>query len=220
MPSRRIAIIGARGLANYGGFETFVAELAPRLIKRGHEVSVSHRMPDKGLGQGEIGGVRILYFPLRFPRGKCRCEDIRPSLRLVFHAALLVPAEVRCGVLPRPRRRSNLSSGARFKVRDCGQPRRTRVEESEVQVRREGISPCLVPSLVPLRRQISDRQQPTHLANPLAIQEEGHAHPIRGVAKGVSFVEPRKAFELQSSFGREADAWQVLASRCAPRTRQ
>ena len=37
----KLAILGTRGVpANYGGFETFAAELSTRLAQRGHEVSV------------------------------------------------------------------------------------------------------------------------------------------------------------------------------------
>jgi glycosyltransferase involved in cell wall biosynthesis len=37
----KLAILGTRGVpANYGGFETFAAELSTRLVQRGHEVSV------------------------------------------------------------------------------------------------------------------------------------------------------------------------------------
>ena len=37
----KLAILGTRGVPpNYGGFETFAAELGTRLIKRGHEVTV------------------------------------------------------------------------------------------------------------------------------------------------------------------------------------
>ena len=37
----RIAILGTRGIpARYGGFETFAEELAVRLAKRGHQVTV------------------------------------------------------------------------------------------------------------------------------------------------------------------------------------
>jgi len=36
-----IAIMGIRGIpANYGGFETFAEELAPRLVKKGYGVIV------------------------------------------------------------------------------------------------------------------------------------------------------------------------------------
>lgn len=37
----KIAILGIRGLpSTYSGFETFVGELAPRLVKRGHKVTI------------------------------------------------------------------------------------------------------------------------------------------------------------------------------------
>ena len=40
----KIAIMGIRGIpANYGGFETFAEELAPRLASRGHVVTVYGR---------------------------------------------------------------------------------------------------------------------------------------------------------------------------------
>ncbi len=52
----KIAILGTRGLPpQYGGFETFVAELGTRLVKRGHEVIVYCRIP---LPSGEGGAKR------------------------------------------------------------------------------------------------------------------------------------------------------------------
>ena len=41
----KIAIMGIRGLpAKYGGFETFAEELAPRLVKKSHHVTVYGRL--------------------------------------------------------------------------------------------------------------------------------------------------------------------------------
>jgi glycosyltransferase involved in cell wall biosynthesis len=61
----RIAIIGSRGIpAGYGGFETFAQELAPRLVERGHEVTVYCR---KGYTAGETldeyKGVKLVHTP-------------------------------------------------------------------------------------------------------------------------------------------------------------
>lgn len=42
-PRMRIALVGTRGPGHYGGFETCVAELAPRLAERGHDVVVYAR---------------------------------------------------------------------------------------------------------------------------------------------------------------------------------
>lgn len=67
MPKGRIAIIGARGIGNYGGFETLVSELAPRLHDKGYEVFCSHRMPDQGDAGTDFKGATLLYFPFRFP---------------------------------------------------------------------------------------------------------------------------------------------------------
>jgi len=60
----RIAFLGSRGIpARYSGFETFYEQLAVRLVKRGHDVTVynrSHFLPDV---RGEYQGVRIVSLP-------------------------------------------------------------------------------------------------------------------------------------------------------------
>jgi len=61
----RIAIIGSRGIpARYGGFETFAQELAPRLVARGHEVTVYCRPGYTGdEPPSEYKGVRLVHTP-------------------------------------------------------------------------------------------------------------------------------------------------------------
>jgi rhamnosyltransferase len=70
MGSRIIAVIGARGVANYGGFETFVAELAPRLHDKGYEVFCSSRLETEGEQRGKCNEVNLIHFPVRFPRSR------------------------------------------------------------------------------------------------------------------------------------------------------
>lgn len=56
----KLAILGTRGVPpNYGGFETFAAELSTRLVQRGHEVSVYCREE----GAGEWNGVHRIVLP-------------------------------------------------------------------------------------------------------------------------------------------------------------
>ncbi|HEX8619054.1 MAG TPA: DUF1972 domain-containing protein [Thermoanaerobaculia bacterium] len=56
----KLAILGTRGVpANYGGFETFAAELSTRLAERGHEVSVYCREP----GPPVWNGVHRIVLP-------------------------------------------------------------------------------------------------------------------------------------------------------------
>ncbi len=55
-------------MANYGGFETFVAGLGPRLVRRGFEVYCSQRAGDAAASPSAFHGMRLLSFPLRFPR--------------------------------------------------------------------------------------------------------------------------------------------------------
>ena len=59
-----IAIVGIRGIpANYGGFETFVENLAPRLVSRGHRVTVYGRSNNINYDKEFYKGVRIRILP-------------------------------------------------------------------------------------------------------------------------------------------------------------
>ncbi|HEX6160661.1 MAG TPA: glycosyltransferase [Thermoanaerobaculia bacterium] len=56
----KLAILGTRGVPpNYGGFETFAAELSTRLVRRGHDVTVYCR---EG-GEPEWNGVKRIVLP-------------------------------------------------------------------------------------------------------------------------------------------------------------
>lgn len=63
MDGLRIAVIGSRGIpAHYGGFESFAEELAPRLVQRGHDVTVYCRRGYTGDDEPtEFKGVRLRY---------------------------------------------------------------------------------------------------------------------------------------------------------------
>ena len=65
MNGLRIAIIGSRGIpAGYGGFETFAQELAPRLVARGHAVTVYCRRGYTGDEElDEYEGVELVHTP-------------------------------------------------------------------------------------------------------------------------------------------------------------
>lgn len=60
----KIAIMGIRGIpANYGGFETFAEQLAPRLVSKGHDVTVYGRSNNVKYNGDYYKGVRIIIFP-------------------------------------------------------------------------------------------------------------------------------------------------------------
>jgi rhamnosyltransferase len=65
MFNKKIGIVGARGIANYGGFETFVSELAPRLVEEGFEVYCTCEKDD-GMFP-EYKGAKLIYFPIEMP---------------------------------------------------------------------------------------------------------------------------------------------------------
>ena len=60
----RLAILGTRGIpASYGGFETFAEELAPRLVARGHDVTVYCRAQYVDPARREFKGVHLQQAP-------------------------------------------------------------------------------------------------------------------------------------------------------------
>jgi glycosyltransferase involved in cell wall biosynthesis len=60
----RIAIIGSRGFPHvYSGYETLVAELAPRLVAKGHDVLVYCHAPLFPARPARVRGVRLAYVP-------------------------------------------------------------------------------------------------------------------------------------------------------------
>lgn len=60
----RFALIGTRGIpANYGGFETFAEQLAPRLAARGHEVTVYGRSRYVTIPERTYKGCRLVVLP-------------------------------------------------------------------------------------------------------------------------------------------------------------
>ncbi len=60
----RIAFFGTRGIpACYSGFETFVEQLAGRLVQRGHRVHVYNRVPFNKYRQKDFRGVRLIHLP-------------------------------------------------------------------------------------------------------------------------------------------------------------
>ena len=67
MKPQKIAIVGARGIGNYGGFETFISELAPRLVNSGFEVYCSCEKNSAEDLPDFYKGVKLVYFPIKMP---------------------------------------------------------------------------------------------------------------------------------------------------------
>ena len=60
----RFALLGTRGIpANYGGFETFAEEIAPRLAARGHDVVVYGRSHHVTIPERTYKGCRLVVLP-------------------------------------------------------------------------------------------------------------------------------------------------------------
>ena len=60
----KIGILGIRGLpSSYSGYETFVGELAPRLVQRGHEVTIYCRSSLNKEQPAKHLGMKMKYLP-------------------------------------------------------------------------------------------------------------------------------------------------------------
>ena len=60
----RVALLGSRGIpASYGGYETLMEELAPRLVERGFEVTVYCRRHYTPRGLASHRGARLVVLP-------------------------------------------------------------------------------------------------------------------------------------------------------------
>jgi glycosyltransferase involved in cell wall biosynthesis len=83
----KIAIVGSRGVPpNYGGFETFAAELGTRLVARGHDVMVYCRSRNYSSGDGPTWrGIRRVTVPT--PPGK-HLETVVSTLLAMLHVAV------------------------------------------------------------------------------------------------------------------------------------
>ncbi len=83
----RIGFFGSRGIpACYSGFETFVEQLAVRLVQRGHSVTVYNRVPFNPYRENEYRGVRIV----RLPTLRTKATDT------IVHTALSVLHSLGC----------------------------------------------------------------------------------------------------------------------------
>ena len=64
MRAVRVALIGSRGVpANYGGYETLMEELGPRLVERGFEVTVYCRSHHTDQALGSHLGMKLVVLP-------------------------------------------------------------------------------------------------------------------------------------------------------------
>ena len=98
----RIALIGTRGVpARYGGFETAIEEIGPRLAQRGHKVLVFGRAPeDETIAQQPefYRGMRTVFLPAARKRSletlshtgltaAWMAPRVKPDAAIVFNAA-------------------------------------------------------------------------------------------------------------------------------------
>jgi glycosyltransferase involved in cell wall biosynthesis len=82
----KIAIVGIRGFpSSYSGFETFIGELAPRLVARGHEVHVYCRRSLYQERPASFEGLQLHYLPSIEHKA---FSTLSHSLLSILHASL------------------------------------------------------------------------------------------------------------------------------------
>ncbi|HKQ97989.1 MAG TPA: DUF1972 domain-containing protein [Candidatus Polarisedimenticolia bacterium] len=115
----RIRIVGSRGIpGNYGGFETCAEELATRLVRRGHEVSV-YCLERYAPGAGaEYRGVRRIVLPA--PRLKALEKPVHAVLSLLHAAAAGADVVLVLGIAAGPFVFLPRAAGARVVVNTDG----------------------------------------------------------------------------------------------------
>ncbi len=94
----RIGFFGSRGIpACYSGFETFVEQLAVRLARRGHEVTVYNRIPFNRYREESFQGVKLVHLPTLPTKAT---DTIVHTFLSVLHTLLFRRYEVAyfCGV--------------------------------------------------------------------------------------------------------------------------
>jgi rhamnosyltransferase len=85
----RVGIVGSRGIpAKYGGFETVVESIAPRLVEMGWKVFVSCESERGQNKPATYKGVNLFYFPLR--------PFFRPIYEVLYDIYSLVKSSLSC----------------------------------------------------------------------------------------------------------------------------
>lgn len=85
----RIGIVGSRGIpARYGGYETVVESIAPRLVEMGWKVFVSCESERGQSKPATYKGVNLFYFPLR--------PFFRPIYEVLYDVYSLVKSSLSC----------------------------------------------------------------------------------------------------------------------------
>lgn len=91
----KIAIIGARGIGNYGGFESVISELGPALVGRGYQIYCSCEKTEKEEKIPEYYGVKKIYFPFKPPSN----YTIRKVFEIFYDVYFTIKCSFFCDII-------------------------------------------------------------------------------------------------------------------------
>ncbi len=95
MSGKKVGIVGARGIDNYGGYERMLVDLVPRLVQEGYSVRCSCEQ------QGCVGctndsmGATLDYFPLKAPTN----YTLRKAFELLYDCYFILRYSLVCDIL-------------------------------------------------------------------------------------------------------------------------
>lgn len=95
----KIAIIGTDGIpARYGGFETFVQEVTPYLVKQNNEIIIVGSSLDRDKTDYSVRGIKIINIPLSANGVWSIPFDILSFLRVFYHVDAIILLGVSAGI--------------------------------------------------------------------------------------------------------------------------
>ena len=95
MRRRRVGIVGARGINNYGGYERMLADLVPRLVQKGFAVRCSCERPANGRLITDYRGAKLDYFALKPPSNYA----LRKAFELLYDFFFVLKYALTCDVV-------------------------------------------------------------------------------------------------------------------------
>jgi len=92
---KTVGIVGARGIDNYGGYERMLADLVPRLVRKGYRVRCTCEQPQDGNRPTDYMGGVLDYFPLKAPAN----YSLRKIFELLYDSYFIARYSQVCDII-------------------------------------------------------------------------------------------------------------------------
>ncbi|MGZ4853269.1 MAG: DUF1972 domain-containing protein [Halobacteriota archaeon] len=92
---KRVGIVGARGIGNYGGYERMLVDLVPQLVQKGYRVRCSCEQPRGEECTANYKGATLDYFPLKPPAN----YTLRKAFELLYDSYFIIRYSLVCDII-------------------------------------------------------------------------------------------------------------------------